>query len=179
MGLGTRITKSAALFRRAAVAGLGHDERDGVASDLGLWLRIASSWDVAFVDDPLAGIRIHAGSISSESGLYEVGETMATLPLAGSSRLAKLRFLDEYPGSARERRRLKRIAQDRARTELKHVVAQETLGRRRPDRTIRSLYRAARVEPSLWRSPWSAVLLASSVAGRALFDTAIHARSRP
>ena len=51
------------------------------------------------------------------------------------------------------------------------MVADDTLAERQsgPDRP--RPVPAARVEPSLWWSPWSAVLLASSVFGRRVFDT--------
>ena len=180
MRLGTRVGMSTALLRRSAPARLRHDERDGESCDLGLWLRVATSWDFAFINEPLSAIRIHAESASAESGLYEVsGDTqrMSTLPMAGTARLAKLRFLDEYPTDGADRVALKRLVRDRARTDLKRIVADDTLAARRPRLTASYLYRAARVEPSLWWSPWSAVLLASSLFGRQLFDVAVDLRS--
>ena len=58
-----------------------------------------------------------------------------------------------------------RIVRDRARTKLKLIVADKTLVRKKPDSHGGSLREAAHVEPSLWWSPWSAVLVASSVVG--------------
>ena len=179
--VGTRVCTSSALVRRSAVAQRCNDERDGAACDLGVWLRMALSWDFVFINEPLTTVRMHAESASAESGLYEVGDDaqkLSMLPTTIALRTAKLRFLDEYPTTRRDRRFLRHLVRDRARTELKRIVADETLAERRPFRTVGALYRATRVESSLWWSPWSAVLLASSIFGRHLFDTAVHIRSR-
>jgi hypothetical protein len=98
--------------------------------------------------------------------------------MTSAARIAKFRFLDEYPTTTRDRFALRHLARDRARTDLKGIVAHQSLASRRPWLTARNLHRAARVEPSLWWSPWSAVILASSVFGRRVFDTAVDLRSR-
>jgi len=180
MALGNRVCESAAFLRRSAVAELRHDERDGGFSDLGLWLRMAISWDFAFINEPLTAVRIHAGSASGKLGLHEQSQDalrLSTLPMTSAARSAKLRFIDECIANTRDRLTFRNLARDRARTELKRIVADETLAEKRPASTARSLYRAARVEPSLWWSPWSALLLASSVFGRRLFDTTVDMRS--
>ena len=177
---GNRVCSSSAVLRRMAVGQLGQDREDGGFSDLGLWLRMAVAWDFGFVDEPLTTVRIHGESISAQSGLHELDDeqtSMATLPMTVAARSAKFRFLDEYAPAGQDRRFLRHLVRDRARTELKKIVADATLAHRRPFRTMGALYRAARVEPSLWWSPWSAVLLASSVFGRELFDTAVEIRS--
>ena len=181
MAAGNRICTSSALLRRVAVAQLCHDERDGGFSDLGLWVRIAISWDFTFINEPLTAVRIHAESASGRFGLHEVSEDevrMSTLPMTSAARLAKLRFIDEYATSTRDRLTLRHLVRDRARTELKEIVAEETLAARKFSLTARHLYRAARVESSLWWSPWSAVLLASSVFGKQLFDSTVEMRSK-
>ncbi len=177
MEAGTRVCVSSAVMRRTAVAQLCLDERDG--SDFGLWLRIASSWDFAFVDEPLSTFRVHPSADSSRLGLYEIGEdrVMATPGLVRAERAAKLRFLDEYNAPRRERRALRRTARSCARTKLKHIIADDTLPARSPSRTARALREAARIEPSLWWSPYSALLLASSVVGRGLFDAVVQQRT--
>ncbi len=175
MGLGNRICVSSALVQRSAVAQRCHDERDGAFSDLGLWLRIATSWDFAFVDEALTTFRVHPGAASSALGLYDIATDglIATPEMVKGARTAKLRFLNEYGAPVRVRRALTWATKDRARTELKHMVAEKTLAARSPALTARSLREAARVEPSLWWSPWSALLLASSVVGRKAFDSAV------
>lgn len=182
MALGNRVCVSSALLRRSAVAGLGQDERDGGFSDLGLWLRMATSWDWTFVNEPLTTFRVHSESASAGSGMHDLDDdapNMSTLPMTSAARRAKLRFLEEYATDPRDRLALRHRVRDRARTELKAIVADETLAARRFSLTARHLYRAARVEPTLWWSPWSAVLLASSVFGRQLFDLTVDLRSKP
>ena len=181
LALGNRICASSVLIRRAAVAKFHHDERDLSFSDLGIWLRMAILWDVAFINEPLIGVRIHAESASRSVGLYELSGNelrTSTFPMTSEARLAKLRFIDECATSTRDRLAFRHLVRDRARTELKEIVADETLDARRFSLTARHLYRATRVEPSLWWSPWSAVLLASSVFGRHLFDKAVDIRSK-
>ena len=183
MAAGNRICTSSALLRRTAIAQLCDDERDGGFSDLGIWLRMALTWDVAFVDEPLTGVRIHRRSASRANGLHETNGDAPTVDRIGgrqmteAARSAKLRFIDEHAGNVRERLALRHLVRDRARTELKQIVAQETLGARSPALTARDLYRAARIEPSLAWSPWSAVLLASSVLGSRVWETAVEMRS--
>jgi glycosyltransferase involved in cell wall biosynthesis len=181
MGLGNRICTSSAFLRRSAVAQLCHDERDGPFSDVGIWLRMALSWDFAFVNEPLTGVRIHPESASGESGLYEVTEGVprtSTLQMTKAARLAKLRFIDECVTSTRDRLTFRHLVRDRARTELKGMIADDTLAARRLSLTAGYLYRAAQVERSLWSSPWSAVLLASSVFGRRVFDSTLDWRMK-
>lgn len=182
MAVGNRICVSAALQRRPAVAHLGQDERDGSFSDLGLWLRTALSWDFAFVNEPLTGVRIHPESTTGGLGLYELNAGVlrtSTVLMTSAARAAKLRFIDEYTTNTRDRMTLRHLVRDRARTELKGIVADETLAMKSVSFTAQSLYRSARVEPSLWWSPWSAVLLASSVFGRRLFDFTVEMRMQP
>jgi glycosyltransferase involved in cell wall biosynthesis len=180
LAYGTRVCTSSALVRRTAVASRCHDERDRAASDLGLWLRMALSWDFVFVSEVLTTVRVHAESASAESGLYEAGDDiskLSLLPTTVAVRDAKLRFLAEYETSRRDRRHLRHLIRDRARTELKKIVADETLSERRPLRTLTSLYGVSRVESSFWWSPWSAVLLASSFLGRRFFDDFVQMRA--
>lgn len=181
MALGNRICASSALIRRPAVAKFHHEERDGSFSDLAIWLRMATTWDVAFINLPLTGFRIHDESASSEVGLYELqGDQIntSTFRMTGEARLAKLRFIDEYDTNILDRLRLRHRVRDRARTELKGIVADETLPSKKIQLTARHLFQAARVEPSLWWSPWSAVLLASSVFGRQFFDRTVDLRTK-
>lgn len=182
MAVGTRICASSALLRRSAVARLAHDERDGPATDLALSLKIATSWDYAFIGDALTAVRLHSESASGSSGLYDLdgdAPTITSVDTTSTVKAAKLRFIDTYAQSRRERLALRHLVRDRARTELKGMVADDTLAERHPALTARNLYRAARIEPSLWWSPWSAVLLASSVFGRRLFDLAVDRRMKP
>ena len=181
MALGNRVCNSSALLRRSAVGDLIHDERDGTFCDVGLWLRMAVSCDFIFIDEPLSAVRIHNQSASGDLGLYEVTDGVpntATVRMTRAARSAKLRFLKEYDTGLRDRLALRHLVRDRARTELKGIVADETLAAKRPARTAQGLYRAMRVEPSLWWSPWSAVLLASSVFGRRLFDYTVELRMK-
>jgi glycosyltransferase involved in cell wall biosynthesis len=181
MATGNRIATSSAVVRRSAVKGLCHDRRDGGFSDLGLWLRIAVGYDIAFSNESLTTVRLHAGSISSELGLHESGGddvSLATFPMTSASRSAKFRFIEEYDVSARERSALERLVKQGARTELTQMIAANTLGTRQFSLAARQLYRATRIEPSLLWSPWPYIILISSVLGRRVFDTAVVLRSR-
>ena len=80
MGLGNRICVSSALVQRSAVAQGCHDERDGAFSDLGLWLRIATSWDFAFIDEPLTTFRVHPDTTAAGSGTTTSPPTGLTTP---------------------------------------------------------------------------------------------------
>lgn len=181
METGNRIATSSALIRRPAIEGLGHDSRDNGFSELGLWLRIATVFDFAFSHESLTTVRLHASSVSSELGLHDpIGREVSlfTFPMARGARSAKLRFIRESAMTATERSSLERVVKECARNDLKDIIGPEALRKRDPVLTIRRLFLAAQIEPSILLSPWSYVILASSVIGRRIYDAAVDLRAR-
>ena len=71
MKMGSMVCWSSAMFRTEAVAGTGGlRPEDGALDDLGLMMRIATRWDFAYVNQPLAVMRAHSGADSSELGSF-------------------------------------------------------------------------------------------------------------
>jgi glycosyltransferase involved in cell wall biosynthesis len=71
MKAGTDTCFSSAVFRKAALVGAGglHTE-DGAIDDFPLFMRIATRWDFAYRNTPLATMRAHNGASSSSLGWF-------------------------------------------------------------------------------------------------------------
>jgi glycosyltransferase involved in cell wall biosynthesis len=86
---------SSVLMRRAAVPEHGFDARDGFAMDVGLLLRIAAHWDVAFLPAPLVFVRLEPDSLTGRVvGVATNGRVRWDLDTDVKRREVKLRFLD-------------------------------------------------------------------------------------
>ncbi len=73
MVYGCRVCSSTALIRRSAVPAGAFREEDAPPFDFAFWMRMAESWDIAFVDAALCRYRIHGQSFTS--GLSDVTGT--------------------------------------------------------------------------------------------------------
>jgi glycosyltransferase involved in cell wall biosynthesis len=86
---------SSVLMRRAAVPDDGFDSRDGFAMDVGLLLRIAADWDVAFLPAPLVFVRLESDSLTGRVvGVARNGRVRWGLDTDMKRREVKMRFLD-------------------------------------------------------------------------------------
>lgn len=168
MGGGNRINMTSAMFRRSAIQGLAFDQEDGIGTDLGFWLRVARRSDIAFVAEPLTLWRYHQGSTSKREGLHGAGAEMDLLTMEQIRILqdVKQRFLREHGYEGETRRDFERRAHRWARRELLNSITRRTRPARQFSETWPLFRDAARIEPSLWRSPKSARVLAASLAGR-------------
>lgn len=166
MDMSYRVHASTALIRTGAMAGIRLDERDYPVTDLGLWMRMALSWDIAYLARPLATYRIHAGAYSAGAADVTAGGYSETADRVVKSLEAKLRFIEEHGDGLERRRALARRAKRRFRHELLAGAGRATVPERRLTTTARALSDCARrdarvvLEPAAWR------LLAGSVIGR-------------
>jgi glycosyltransferase involved in cell wall biosynthesis len=65
---------STAIYRTEAILGAGGlRESEEPFSDAPMWMRIALDWDVAFVNQPLAAIRIHGDAATADLGSFVDG----------------------------------------------------------------------------------------------------------
>jgi glycosyltransferase involved in cell wall biosynthesis len=161
---GCRVCSSTALIRRSAVPEGAFREEDAPPFDFAFWLRMAESWDVAFIDEVLCQYRIHGQSFTS--GLSDVTDT-GYLQVERSLRevhAVKRRHASTLVPGAR-RAALERSADRALRQDIISRVRERTL----PDRpfvaTFRGLGSAARREPGLLREPHAWKLLAGSIVG--------------
>jgi glycosyltransferase involved in cell wall biosynthesis len=164
MDMSFRVHASTALIRTAAVSGLRLDPRDFPVTDLGLWMRLALDWDVAFLARPLATYRIHAGAYSAGAAAVTGCGYIETVDRVLKSREAKLRLIDEHGARLRNHADLRRRARRRFRRELLQHAAHATLPDRRLAPTARALAASARLdrrvalEPAAWRLAAGSIL---------------------
>lgn len=84
------------LLRREALGDDGFDPDDGPFCDNGLWLRLALSWDIGYLAEPLAAFRVHGQSQTvAQYGAATVtgGRYRRTIAHADSMYLPAARFL--------------------------------------------------------------------------------------
>jgi hypothetical protein len=95
IAFGGLVCVSSVMLRSEHVAGERFDAQDGPYADMALWLRVASRGDVAFLPDPLSGLRVHASSASSGFQTVRVkrGHTQLTSYHADALRQAHGRFV--------------------------------------------------------------------------------------
>lgn len=166
MDMSYRVHASTALIRTAALAGVRLDERDYPVTDLGLWMRMALRWDIAYLARPLASYRIHAGAYSAGAADVTEGGYSETADRVAKSLEAKLRFIEEHGDALEDRRDLARRSRLRYRQELLAAAGRATVPERRLTSTARALSDCARrdarvaFQPAAWR------LLAGGVLGR-------------
>lgn len=167
MGGGNRINMSSAVFRRSAIQGLAFETGDGFGADLGFWLRAARRSHIAFVAETLSLWRYHKSSISKQEGVHGARTEMDLLTMKQIRILQEVkdRFLREHGYQGETREDFEQRAHRWARRELLNSITRQT----RPTRYFREtwpLFReAASIEPSLWKSPKAARVLAASLAG--------------
>lgn len=166
MDMSYRVHASTALIRTAAVSEIRLDERDHPLTDLGLWLRMALDWDMAFLARPLATYRVHANAYSAGAADVTEGGYVQGVGRVVTARDVKFRFIDEHRARIADPSDLGRRARRRFRCELLEQAAHATTPERRLRATAMALATASRldarvaIEPATWR------LLAGSVLGR-------------
>jgi glycosyltransferase involved in cell wall biosynthesis len=95
IALGGLVCVSSVMLRSEHVADERFDAADGPYADMALWLRVATRGDVAFLPDPLSGLRVHAASASSGFQTVRVrrGQHRLTSSHADALRQAHGRFV--------------------------------------------------------------------------------------
>lgn len=163
-----RVCASTALMRRSALPGGYFEPADYPPVDLGLWLRMATHCEMAFLDETLAGYRIHDHSHSAAVGTRTEEGYVRDVSLMRRQHEVKLGFVDQHVPDEREVRVLRRLADGGKRTEVLTRVRQRTVPERRLGPTLRAVGEGLREEPRLaldhriWR------LVAGAALGRRL-----------
>jgi glycosyltransferase involved in cell wall biosynthesis len=160
---GSRVCTSTALIRRSAVPADGFRQRDHPPFDFAFWLRMAKTWDIAWVDEVLCAYRIHGRSFTS--GLSDVTDHGYMQAERMTREVRRVKY-EQADG----RRDWQRLADRGLREEMVYRVRERTLPDRRFGPTFRGLGRAARREPTLLREPTAWALLAGSLVGQRWVD---------
>ncbi len=164
MSYGCRVCSSTALIRKSAVPEGAFRAEDAPPFDFAFWLRMAESWDVAFLAETLCQYRIHGHSFTSGlsdvtgTGYLQVEKTLREVHAVKRRHAATL-------AAGPRRTSLERLADRALRQDIISRVRERTLPDRPFRETVRSLGRAARREPALLREPHAWKLLAGSVVG--------------
>ena len=161
---GCRVCSSTALIRRSAVPAEGFRPQDAPPFDFAFWMRMAETWDIAFVPQVLCSYRIHGQSFTSGlgdvtgTGYLQVEQTLREV------HAAKRRHAAGLPVGPR-RAGLERLADRALRQDFISRVREQTLPDRPFGLTVRGLAGAARREPRVLVEPHAWKLLAGSVVG--------------
>ena len=163
-----RVCASSALMRTAALPPGFFDKADFPPVDLGLWLRMALNWDMAFVSRTLCGYRIHDSSHSAAFGDV-IGPGYRMDPeLLRRLEEVKLRFVNRNADQLAAPRTLRRHVKSSLRRELLLAARLRTLPDRRFVPTLSALRQAATEDPRVMFAKPAWKLLAASVIGRRL-----------
>jgi glycosyltransferase involved in cell wall biosynthesis len=160
-----RVHASTALIRTEALEGLRLEPNDYPATDFGLWLRLALSWDVAFVDRTLAVYRIHSRTYTADGAVVTGGGYVQDAVMIAKLREVKLRLLASEGHRFPDARRLRRESRRATRRELVNLAGHKTLPQRRFGATLRTLAGYARLSPGIVMEAGAWKLLAGSILG--------------
>jgi hypothetical protein len=132
--------------------------------DFACWMRIATAWDVAFVDRTLCRYRVHPQSFSAGVSEFHGGGYSPGLKMLKGIQGARRRQIARTADPC-ERRLLARLARRGLRNELLGVVREATLPERPRGATARALAAAVRMEPTLAADPAAWRTLMASLSG--------------
>jgi glycosyltransferase involved in cell wall biosynthesis len=149
---GNRIVPSGTLVRRRAIATEEFEADDGAGNDMGLWLRVSTRGNVAFLDEPNVAFRKHGGQLTSElagAAQADTEEYLLTFEGVAMMRNVKFRFAERFDGQPVDAWKLRLLARWRTRGELGSVLRHRVLrATSRADRV--SIYRSAlAIEPTV------------------------------
>lgn len=149
LGQDSPVMASSTVLRTRAVPSQGWDERDVQAEDMGLLLRLALDWHVAFIAEPLAAFRMHPGSLSVAAGEVIGPGTFPGFRQISQRQKAKERFLDEQADRLHEIAYWRARIATKARTDALGTVWARTHRSRRPRETFGALRQAHAEVPGL------------------------------
>ncbi len=158
MKMGPYVCLSSALFRKAALIGAGQlRPEDGVIDDFPLLMRVATDWDYAYVNRPLAVLTAHSEAASSSLGWFTPDGFRSSRSLPDILYAHRRNFLIEADLPEPEARRLAQMAEKRYRREVVgHLSMRASTGDgqvaifRALGREIRRNRRLA-LDPATWR----------------------------
>ncbi len=167
---GYRIHASTALIRTSALADVRLRDDEFPVTDVGLWLRLALSWEIAFVARRLAVVRVHSGAYTADGRGVTSGGYVQELDVIEKLHEVKLSFIDEFEGRIRGAKSLRSVANRARRRDLLDLAGHLTIPERRPVATASALGRLARRDPSILTTGRAWRLLGASLLGRRVVE---------
>jgi glycosyltransferase involved in cell wall biosynthesis len=163
---GYRVHASTALIRTNALSGVRLRDDEFPVTDVGLWFRLALSWDIAFLKRVLAVVRIHSGAYTADGRGVTAGGYVQQIEVIEKLREVKLRFLDENTERFADAEALRNDARAAMRRDLLDLAGHMTIPERRLVETARTLSGVARRDPAVLADARAWRLLGASVLGR-------------
>jgi glycosyltransferase involved in cell wall biosynthesis len=171
MKSGWTVCFPSATFRRAAlVGGGGLRPEDGVIDDLPLLMRIATDWDFAYLNRPLAVIGAHTGASSSSLGSFTPHGFFSSRSLPDMLYEHRRRFLTEADLPEIEGRRLARMAEKTYRRDRVHHLSMRARAGEGQLVMFRALAGEVRRDRRLLLDPIAWRFVAGQLGGRRLRD---------
>lgn len=172
---GYRVHASTALLRTSAFADISLRDDEFPVTDVGLWLRLALGWDLAFVARTLAVVRVHSGAYTADGRGVTTGGYIQQLDVIDKLREVKLSFVEEFADRVCDADELRAAARAAYRRDLLDYAGHATIPERRLGATVRTLALLARKEPALLAEPRAWRLLGASLLGRTAVE---HIKNR-
>lgn len=163
---GYRVHASTALLRTSAFRDISLRDDEFPVTDVGLWLRLALSWDIAFVARTLAVVRVHSNAYTADGRGVTRGGYVQQLEVIDKLLEVKLRFAEEFADRLDDPAGLREAARAAYRRDLLDYAGHRTIPERRLRATAATLASLARREPQLLREARAWRLLGASVLGR-------------
>lgn len=163
---GYRVHASTALIRTSALADISLRDDEFPVTDVGLWLRLALRWDLAFLARTLAIVRVHSGAYTADGRGVTTGGYVQQLDVIEKLAEVKLRFVDEYEDRLSDADGLRRVARRARRRDLLDFAGHSTIPERRFPATVRVLAKLGRLDPSIFADARAWRLLGASMLGR-------------
>jgi glycosyltransferase involved in cell wall biosynthesis len=171
---GYRIHASTALIRTSALADVRLRDDEFPVTDVGLWLRLALSWDIAFLARTLAVVRVHSGAYTADGRGVTTGGYVQQVDVIEKLVEVKLRFIDEHEDRLQDVDELRRVARRARRRDLLDLAGHTTIPERRLLATVRTLAELGRRDPTILGEGRAWRLLGASLLGRRIVERIKH-----
>lgn len=174
-----RACEATTVFRTRAVREAGYyDPADTPLHDVGLFLRIASKWNIAYVDRPLLQFRVHGDALGLQAVRSSSDALFDPEGFPNKNLDVKLNFIRSHAPDRRTARRWTSIARGSRRRIMLEWVGAITRPARPRLQTAELLRAAAGVDRRIYVEPRAWGLLAMSLGGRRFASLASDLRRR-
>lgn len=171
MKSGWTVCFASATFRREALlGGAGLRPEDGTIDDFPLLMRIATEWDFAYLNLPLAIITAHVDASSASLGSFTANGFRGSRSVPDMLYERRRRFLAEADVTEVEARRLTRIAEKAYRRDVLACLSMRANTGDGQRAIFKALGREIRRDRGLGLDPWTGRFVMGQLAGRRVRD---------
>jgi glycosyltransferase involved in cell wall biosynthesis len=155
------------LIRRSAIGDVRFEPADGMADDLGVFLRLARRVQaIAYIAEPLLDLRMHEEAHSTRMGFHELqaGEYHASFIAISHIKRARRRFFTEYGSEFPDIKEIKANSQRWLRKMLLRIVDRKSLEVASTMDRLQLLREASVIEPTVLMTPRAIRFLGKTLA---------------